>query len=255
MRKDEYLRHIREPEKITMLRHILDLAEISSRNYRAAASDFLDPYEQRLVALLAHHFPEVELFFEPQDERERKIAVFVPYAVESDFLSAFFLEGGEVFDHRNVLGSLLGLGIERGKIGDIVSVEDGAYVFVKKEVAHFIELSLSKVGSVPVRVREYAVESVPEAREAWVQNYGVVASMRLDAVVRAVTRHSRDEVRNLVAKGLVKINFKPANKVHEVVEPGDLISVRGFGRIKIFDPVTATKKGKVRFCYGTLDSR
>ena len=238
-----------------MLRHVLDLPEICLRNYRATASDFLDPYELSLVTSLTVHFPAVETFVLPEGEWERKIVIFTPYDVEEEFLSAFHLEGSEPMDHRQVLGSILGLGIERSKIGDIVSLGEEAYVFVKKEIANFLAINLRKIGSMPIRIREIAPAEVPEAKEAWIEAAAVVSSMRLDSVVRAVTHKSRDEVKGLIAKGLIKINFKRSEKAHEMISGGDLLSVRGFGRIKIFEPLYTTKKGKVRFRYGTLNSR
>lgn len=238
-----------------MLRHVLDLPEICSRNYRATASDFLDPYELSLVTSLAVHFPSVETFIFPEGNWERKIVVFAPYDVDDEFLSAFHLEGAEPMDHRQVLGSILGLGIERSKIGDITTFGDEAYVIVKKEIANFLAVNLRKIGSAPIRLREIAAEDVPEAEEDWIEAAAVVSSMRLDSVVRAVTHKSRDEVKGLIAKGLIKINFRRAEKPHEIIAGGDLLSVRGFGRIKIFEPLYETKKGKVRFRYGTLDSR
>lgn len=253
--KDELLRHIREPEKITTLRRILDLPDIASRNYRATASDFLDPYEQTLVASLTGHFPSVESFFLPEENRERKIVVFTPFQVNEDFLSAFYLESSKRLYHRAVLGSLLGLGIERGKIGDIVSSEGKTYVIVKKEIARFLAINFRKIGASTIRVHEIAPNAVPDDEEAWIKSAAIVSSMRLDAVIHAVTHKSRDEVKGLIAKGLVKINFRRVEKAHEMIVAGDLLSVRGFGRIKIFDSLSKTKKGKIRFSYGILDSR
>ncbi|MDD7363747.1 MAG: YlmH/Sll1252 family protein [Peptoniphilus sp.] len=239
-----------------MLRHILDLPEIASRNYTATASDFLDPYEQRLVESITHHFPDVEHTWMPSGEGERKIVVFSPYEgmdVENA-LSAFSIDSGEVLKHRDVLGSILGLGIERGKIGDIV-IGEKAYVVVKREIANFIELSLKTIGRAPVRVRPVAVEDVPAIEEPWKSASAVVQSMRLDAVVRAVTHMSRDEVRARLSKNEIKVNFKTIKRAHETVSAGDLLSVRGFGRIKIFDDIGETKKGKRRFTYGILEQQ
>ena len=192
--------------------------------------------------------------FEPEGNWERKIVVYKPFPMDEEFVSAFYLEGGS-FDHRQILGSLLGMGIERDKVGDIAATDEGAYVFVKKEIANFIAVNFRKVGSTPISIKEIPTVSVPEIEEDWIKSAAVVSSMRLDAVVRAVTHMSRDEVKGLVAKGLVKVNFKRAEKTHDIVAPGDLVSVRGFGRIKIFEPLYRTKKGKVRFQYGTLNSR
>lgn len=251
--KNAILQHIQEPEKITMLRHILDLPEIASRNYRAADSDFLDPYEQRLVESICHHFPDVEVNFFPEGERERKIVVFSPpYFDSEESVVALKLSINDEVSHRDVLGSILSLGIERNKIGDIV-MEDAIYIFVKREIANFIMVSLTKVKRQPVKVEPVSLGEVPVPKEPWVKNTAVVQSMRLDSVIRAVTHLSRDEVQGRIGKGLVKVNFKEIKKAHEDIRPGDLLSVRGFGRIAIFDDMATTKKGKVRFTYGTLE--
>lgn len=251
--KNLILQHIQEPEKITMLRHILDLPEIASRNYRATDSDFLDPYEQRLVESVCHHFPDVEANFFPEGERERKIVVFSPpYFDSEEAIVAFKLKINDEVNHCDVLGSILSLGIERSKIGDIV-IEDDVYMFVKREIANFIAVSLTKVKRQPVKIEPVSLEDVPFPEEPWIKNTAVVQSMRIDSVIRAVTHLSRDDVRGRIAKGLVKINFKVIKKSHEEILPCDLLSVRGFGRIAIFDDMATTKKGKVRFTYGILE--
>lgn len=251
--KNLILQHIQEPEKITMLRHILDLPEIASRNYRATDSDFLDPYEQRLVESACHRFPDVEANFFPEGERERKIVVFSPpYFDSEEAVVAFKLKINDGVNHRDVLGSILSLGIERSKIGDIVIAGD-VYIFVKREIANFIAVSLTKVKRQPVNVEPVPLEDVPIPEEPWIKNTAVVQSMRLDSVIRAVTHLSRDDVRGRIGRGLVKVNFKEIKKAHEEIQPRDLLSVRGFGRIAIFDDMATTKKGKVRFTYGTLE--
>ena len=250
--KNLILQHIQEPEKITMLRHILDLPEIASRNYTVTASDFLDPYEQRLVQSILHHFPDVDAHFYPEGERERKIIVFTPPFVEtSEEVVAIKFQPKEEVSHRDVLGSIVSIGIERSKIGDIV-IEDGVYVFAKREIANFIALTFTKIRHQPVKGELIPVDDVPVPEEPWVKNTAVVQSMRIDGVVRAVTHFSRDDIRGKLAKGFIKVNFKSIKKAHEEIKPGDLLSVRGFGRIAVFDDIAVTKKGKVRFTYGTL---
>lgn len=254
--KTKILQHIHEPEKITMLRHILDLPEIASRNYTTAASDFLDPYERRLVESIVHHFPDLIYRWLPEEAWERKCVVFSPYPFDEveEILSAFRITSSSPLEHRAVLGSILGLGVERRKIGDVVIGSD-SYVIVKREIADFIETALKKVGNSYVTLTPISIESVPLAEEPWKEASAVVSSMRLDAVVRAVTHGRRDDVKAQLSKGLIKVNFKVIERAHEIVAADDLISVRGFGRIKILGDIAETKKGKIRFRYATLDRK
>lgn len=236
-----------------MLRHILDLPEIASRNFTATDSDFLDPYEQRLVRDLLPHFPEVEAQFVPAGERERKVVLFCPYpAPAEDAVSVLKASvSGPIPAHRDILGSLLGLGIERAKIGDIVP-NDASYVVVKREIANFLLVHWREIGNQRIQVEEVPLETLPIEEKKWRASSTVVQSPRLDAVVRAITKLSRDEVKSRIAKGLVKVDFQPIRKTHWEIHGGELLSVRGFGRAKIGEEFRQTKKGKVRFEYGTL---
>lgn len=254
--KNKIFKHLQDTEKITILRRILDLLELTSKNYSQQVSDFLDPYEQQLVASLTSHYPEIELNFLPVGNRERKVAVFSPYPIvhEENTVAAFSIESRFKIDHRNILGSILSLGIERSKIGDII-VADTSYIIIKGELTNFMHFHFNKIGNQTIVIEEIPLSEVPNISEKWHRSSAIVSSMRLDSVIRAVTHLPRDEVKLRLNKGLVKVNFKKILKPHEILNQGDLISLRGFGRIKIFDDLSGTKKGKIRFAYGTLNHK
>lgn len=157
------------------------------------------------------------------------------------------VRGNFVFDaadHRDFLGAVLGTGIERDRIGDIyVNGERGAAVLCAPEMASFLQSSLESVRSVPVTCVVEPLSSLrlpPARRDAF---SSVEASMRLDAVASAGFRMSRSKMSALVAAGAVRVNWREGCKPKTVVAAGDVISLRGKGRVEVAN-VSETKKGK-----------
>ena len=157
------------------------------------------------------------------------------------------VRGNFVFDaadHRDFLGAVLGTGIERDRIGDIyVNGERGAAVLCAPEMASFLQSSLDSVRSVPVTCVVEPLSSLrlpPARRDAF---SSIEASMRLDAVASAGFRMSRSKMSALVAAGAVRVNWREGCKPKTVVAAGDVISLRGKGRVEVAN-VSETKKGK-----------
>ena len=150
--------------------------------------------------------------------------------------------------HRDFLGSLLSLGIERSVIGDIVVETDAkaAVVFCDERIAPFICSSLERVGGDKVRVKETEIDEskLPERRFLSINT--TVSSTRLDAVVSALCNLSRERASELVVSGMVDLNFETEEKPDKKVTPPGVVSVRGFGKYRLVSADTRTKKGKYR---------
>ena len=158
--------------------------------------------------------------------------------------------------HRDLLGAALGLGIEREAIGDIaMGLWRGtacACMFVERELADYIAANMVMAGRIPVNamaVDELCALTPPEGRELRV----TVQSPRLDAVVAAGCGLSRSDAQRLVSAGLVKLNHLPNTRGDAKVGPGDLISVRGYGRVKVTADLGQSRRGRqalMLFKYG-----
>jgi len=149
--------------------------------------------------------------------------------------------------HRDYLGSLLGLGLERDAIGDIaLQNEHEAVVFCKRHLRTFLIETLEKVASDAVRCREY----VPDENFTDGRRYrpisDTVASSRLDCVVAALTNLSREGAQNAVRGGLVEVNFEQEERVDLALTPPATVSVRGYGRYVLRSFDGETKKGRLR---------
>ena len=149
--------------------------------------------------------------------------------------------------HRDYLGSLLGLGLERDAIGDIAVQNDcEAVVFCKKRLVEFLLENLKKVASDTVKCREYTLdESFMDGRH-YKPLSDTVASPRLDCVVASLTNLSREDAQSTVRSGMVEVDFELEERVDRALTPPATISIRGYGRyvLRAFDG--ETKKGRLR---------
>ena len=149
--------------------------------------------------------------------------------------------------HRDFLGSLLGLGLERGVIGDICLVDEfGGYAFVDAAIAPFITESLTKVASDTVKVRETTLPADFQVLRRTVPILDTVASPRLDAVVAALCSCSREQASSAVQSGLVELNYRTEEKGDRAVMPPAMISVRGQGKFRVLAVSELTRKGRIR---------
>lgn len=157
--------------------------------------------------------------------------------------------GYRVLTHRDFLGSLLGLGIERSVLGDILVLEDEgacAMVLCDATIAGFIESEMTKAANDKVRVSRLTEDRFEAPPRRFLPIHDTVASCRLDCVIAAVCGLSREKARETVCGGLVEINFESEDRPDRVVTAPALLSVRGFGRVRVLALTDRTKKGRIR---------
>lgn len=144
------------------------------------------------------------------------------------------------------MGAFLNAGVSRAKIGDILLGDGGgAQVVTHADVAAFLQTHVVSVRNVKVTVQMRAMDeiSVPERRVKHLQT--VEASMRIDAVVSAGFGLSRSKLAAMAKSGLVFLNYKEVKGPAKVLKTGDVVSVRGVGKLKIGE-VSMTAKGRYR---------
>lgn len=149
--------------------------------------------------------------------------------------------------HRDYLGSILSLGIEREKLGDICVTDDNsAIVFCSCEVVDFLLFELSSIGNDKVKVEKIKIDKNMESMQKYQSFSDTVASERLDCVVASLFNLSREKAQNLIKGGFVEFNYETASKSDSRVEKNDIISARGYGKFIVRDLSQATKKGRLR---------
>ena len=172
--------------------------------------------------------------------------------IEADFdesITALKITGSgfRSLSHRDYLGSVLALGIEREKLGDICILDDkSAIVFCSCEVVDFLLYELSTIGNDKVKVEKITVDKNMESMQRYQGFTDTVASERLDCVVASLFNLSREKAQNLIKGGFVEFNYETAVKSDSRVEKDDIISARGYGKFVVRDISQATKKGRLR---------
>lgn len=148
-------------------------------------------------------------------------------------------------NHRDFLGSLMGLGLKRETIGDILIGDGYAVAFVKDDIKQYILSQVQKVGSVGVTVEEWDNYTLPLKNEFENINC-TVSSARLDNIVSALVPISRDKSATLIKQGMVFVNSLVNDNVSYIIKAGDKVSIRGKGKFLIGEFSGMTKKGRLK---------
>ncbi len=237
-----------QDEKLLLAR-IRDLEQQTERNKKPCFSRFLDPKE--IAQFLRQYHPCLPyLLWGGYEDAERKMLGFFPDFSEpnkGDFpLCALRVQASEELGHRTVLGSLMGLGIERTLLGDVAKEEDSSVIFVCDSIAEFLQINLTRAGRTKVTLSPALADSLRLLPKAWEAISGTVASLRLDCVLGLLLGSSRSKTEELLKKEAVSVNFSPCTKGSLLLGQGDVLSIRGFGRAEVLEIGGETRKGRMK---------
>ncbi|MDF2903202.1 MAG: RNA-binding protein [Bacillus sp. (in: firmicutes)] len=242
------------PEERDLIDQIVDWKHYVENTYAPKLTDFLDPREQQIVKTIIGEHGEVKVaFFGGTQNAERKRALFSPdyYQVsEEDFrITLFEVHYPSKFvtiEHRHVLGSLMSLGLKRGKYGDILYDESTVQFFAAEEIGSYLSTQLQMVGKATIRLEEIPFKKAVSVQEIWQEVSITASSLRLDTLISSIYPISRQKSQTLIGQKLVKVNWTVVESSSFECREGDTLSVRGFGRVKIVSIEGRTKKDKWR---------
>lgn len=150
--------------------------------------------------------------------------------------------------HRDILGALMSLGIERDTVGDILTGDGTAVVFVCRSITDFVLSNLTKIASCGVDVSVDNESELPFAPE-FEEHTDTVASARLDCIVASAANTSRGKAAELIGAGLVSLNGLEAVKTDKSVFEGDILAIRHVGKFAVDSLSDISRKGRVIFRY------
>jgi len=234
-------------------KRLLDLASRCEKNCCVTNSSFLTPAECMEAEKFRLPSNDVKLFLTGGiPECERKIAFFLPFFMSPEdliieeticpvLIRSFFGEPG----HRDYLGAILALGIERNRIGDVLVSGDTAVVFCMTSVFQLLLQDLAKVGHCSVKAEQISLSDIklPE-RKTQTKSF-TVKSLRLDAVTGDMFGLSRTAAAEFIRLGAVSLNYSVCEKTDTPVKENDVISVRGKGKGKITEVGGKSKKDRL----------
>jgi photosystem II S4 domain protein len=233
---------------------VIDQADRAIKTWDVEFTDFLSPPELVSVQQMFRRLDEVQLLAwggYAQAERQR-LAIArseIPLEQSQVAIAVLDIAGNFLFDsatHRDFLGALLGTGIVRDKVGDIIVLgERGAQAIVVPELVEFLEANLNQVRSVPVKTRQIDPGELKIREPKKKELTTVEASLRLDAVASAGFGMSRSKMADLINGGDVRVNWKEISQASYALKAGDLVAIRGKGRLEIGE-IAITKKDRYR---------
>ena len=190
------------------------------------------------------------------EEAERQCAVFLPSYLSEESVPGEIVtclrcrplqaRFADELTHRDFLGALMNLGIEREMVGDILidSSKSEAYIFVMTPLAETVAKELTRVRHTSVAVGEVPFETCA-VRPAFEERDGFISSERLDAVAALVYRLSRSKAHKLIADEAVSVDGRLISNAGYVIRAGAKVTVRGFGKF-IYDGADGhSKKGRL----------
>ena len=252
--------------------------------YTIMNSDFLTMEQQSMLSgFLRAHRREGVFFYGGYAEAERRQVIFLPdYTGVSEKISAlpqlgnekeenyavcrvltkYFEENPEsspiclldvvippaehkTLGHRDYLGALMGEGIKREKVGDILVHEKGAQIIVASELADYLAENFRQVGSASVFVKKSQISALNSTEIRTISLKFTVSSPRIDNIVSGVFGISRKDAVSAISHGKVFVSGREISKPDFALKGGEKIVLRGKGKA-IYNGVTGTsKKGKV----------
>ena len=258
MNRTEILEDYRNQEERLLVAKVLDKLEFTKTKNKIQYTDFLNLNEQETaMKLLKKAGYKNYYFYGGKENSERKILVIYPEKLteemsrknDSKILSIIRIKlpndlEGE-YDHRTYLGSVIKIGVEREKIGDILVEKIGADIIVKQEMAKYILQSLTELTR--FKSAEITLEDISKLKEidvSKVEISSVVISLRLDNIVSVLARISRSKALEILKQERVFLNHQVETKPSRQVKVGDIITIRGKGRFEFREIAGSTRSGR-----------
>ena len=239
-------------EEQQLEKHFLDLARMAYQREIMTFSDFLNLNERNILQSIGQKLSYVQVeSWGGYELAERQIAVFRPeapvfcadYPIVCLKIAPLQRKFAEDLNHRDYLGSILNLGMERSCLGDILVGKEATYLFCLERMADFICENLTRIRHTSVtveRVEARDFDYEPEYKEIT----GTVASVRLDRLLALAFGASRSSLTGLIEGGKVFVNGRLVTSNGYEPKEGDLVSVRGMGRFRYAGGGGQSRKGR-----------
>lgn len=247
--KQDILKLFDQPEKRLLAAKALDLADLCLKRGIPVFSGFLEPEILETLMLKLKNEKDFScLAFGGYPQSERQVICFAPVFSDAPKFPVDVIKitntGQKEIGHRDILGAVLGIGLNRDRIGDIIVDGKEAYVFVLSSVSDFILNNLVFVGKSYVKT-ERAAEgfNIPEPK--FIEEKTSLQSLRLDAFIAHAFNLSREKAKEGISSERVFVNHRVMKNADYKVKEGDKISFKGKGKVLFSEILGDTKKGRI----------
>lgn len=236
-----------------LVARILDSCKAASESHAIKFTDFLDPFHREFVRPLVANFYGVRCLEDGgySGAEKKRLAIFPDYYSPGDIqvpiaaLEITLSDPTRVLSHRDYLGAIVGLGLKRSYIGDILTFAGGAQALVAREIAAAV-CGLETVNKFKTEVVEIPPYCIHWEEQPVRTVTCTVASVRLDAVLSSGLGIGRGKAVELIKADKVKVNWRQISQPAFQLKEGDVLSVQGKGRLVLSLVGGETKKGRIR---------
>lgn len=245
--KDFTLKYTDNDNEKILLRKINDFIRKSEKNYCTVYSNFLTPAEQSLISEIDEFKGYIDFDGGYENAERRLCRIKANEYCHDDALPiklySLIAPADAEFSHRDVLGSLMGLGIKREMTGDIIVDGRKAHFFCCNPISEFVELNFKKIGHYPIILKQDMLSEIPVPKTKDININ--VSSMRIDSIAAECFGISRTKAADFIKRGLVSVNWLVCTNTSKEVKSGDKISMRGKGKVEICGISGKSKKGRL----------
>ena len=250
--KEKLIRFYKGTEGEEIVVKLVDQAEAVQRSQKFRLSGFLDPFGQEIAETVAANYPGLRVDFDggyPGAERARAMLIHsdfpgTPSGFDIDCIEAHWPGQFARLSHRDVLGALMALGIERDRLGDLLLAPDSVKIICDSKMADYFLTNLTKIGSVGVECSRADLSTISPREERCKEIRATVASLRIDSIASSGFGFSRSRAAQDIAADRLRLNWQPVKNAAQTVKAGDIISMRGRGRLEVAEVRGQTKKGR-----------
>lgn len=240
-------------EEQMLRKRFIDLSNIAYNRGIPVFTDFLSMNELSILnTTKANDLATTYYSFGGYDFAERQMAMFAPDALFTDSrypiislkVKAKYPKFAQELSHRDYLGAMIHLGVDRSRIGDIIVKDKEGYIFCHEKMAQFFcdELTQIKHTAVETTICDIPSEiSKPDLQEI----KGTVSSLRVDSIVALAIHQSRSSILDLFKTQKIFINGKITESNSQLLKEEDVLTIRGYGRFIFKGILSTTKKDRL----------
>lgn len=242
-------------ENDLLIAKVLDKKKICNSKNKITYTDFLNEKEQRVIEKNVKL--ENAFFYGVNENADRKILVFYPEKLTEELVRKslksvlsgirIILKNDQIgnYEHKNYLSALIKIGIDRGKIGDILVDDYGADIIAFDMNKEFIIQSLSELTRFrKANIDVISIDDIKQKIDRFEESTIIVSSMRIDNIVAELAGCSRTNADEYINSEKVFVNYETALKVSKTIFEGDIVTIRGKGKFRIDGLVRNTRNNR-----------
>lgn len=244
--KVEILNSIKNIEvKKTISKFLDGLVSIEKCNRSFYISDFFSQSELNFIcSILKKLSIKFDIIFPISDYDRNLIVISYQEYDLMDNIDILKIQDIKNIGHRNILGSILNLGINRSKIGDIIKFENFWYIYCLKPIGEFIFSNGLYFFGTRAKIEILDKLFIPKGIRKFIEEKIIVSSFRIDCLVKELSKTSREEAKNKIKNSFVKVNYNECKDFDKKINVEDILSIKKIGKFKIDSIIGITKKDK-----------